>query len=183
MIVYLIRNKENNKAYVGQTIRSWAERKAEHLDPCNYEAPELGKDLMRLGEEGFEWKVLEVDIQTREELDRLETLNIQKYNSVHPNGYNQVGAGRRREKIVYSTPPKVTLPRLPENFRVNRSHQGEKVYYRWLKKDDPEQLPRTGTILKVGRTIIYIIPDDPNAVHAVEWIRSFDDVFGLVKKT
>ena len=86
-------------------------------------------------------------------------------------------------KIVYSTPPKVTLPELPEDFCVNRSHKGAKVYYRWLKKHDPEQLPRTGTIWKVGRTIIYIIPDDPNALDAVEWIRSFDDVLGLVKKT
>ena len=57
--VYLIKNKENNKPYVGQTIRSWAERKAEHRDPCNYETPELGKNLMTLGEEGFEWIVLE----------------------------------------------------------------------------------------------------------------------------
>ena len=51
--VYLIKNKENGKYYVGQTIRSWAQRKAEHLDPCNYETPELGKDLMTLGEEGL----------------------------------------------------------------------------------------------------------------------------------
>jgi hypothetical protein len=180
--VYLIKNKETNKAYVGQA-RSWAKRKAVHLDPCNYETPELGKDLMRLGEEGFEWIELERDIQTQEELNRLEKLYIQKYDSVHPNGYNQVGLGRRRTKIVYSTPPKVALPELPENFCVNRSHKGAKVYYRWLKKDDPEQLPRTGTIWKVGRTIIYIIPDDPNAVHAVEWIRSFEDVLGLVEKT
>ena len=126
---------------------------------------------------------LERDVQTREELDRLETLYIQKYDSVHPNGYNQVGDGRRREKLVYPIPPKVTLPRLPESFCVNKSHTGAKVYYRWLKKHDPEQLPRTGTILKVGRTIIYIIPDDPNAVDAVEWIRHFDHVLGLVKKT
>jgi GIY-YIG catalytic domain len=181
--VYLIKNKENNKPYVGQTIRSWAERKAEHLDPCNYETPELGKDLMRLGEDGFEWIVLEGDIQTQEELDRLETLYIRKYDSVHPNGYNQVGDGRRRNKIVYPTPPKVTLPLFPEKFCVNKSHTGAKVYYRWLKKHDPEQLPRMGTILKVGRTIIYIIPDDPNAVDAVEWIRVFDDVLGLVKNT
>jgi hypothetical protein len=170
------------KAYVGQTIRSWAQRKSEHLDPCNYETPGLGKDLMRLGEEGFEWLVLDGDIQTQEELNRRETHYIRKYNSVHPNGYNQVGDGRRRAKIVYSTPPKVILPPLPENFYVNQSHKGERVYYTWLEKDDPERLLRTGTIQKVGRTIIYIKPDDPNAVHAVEWIRSFDHVLGLVKK-
>ena len=67
-------------------------------------------DLMTLGEECFEWIVLERDVQTREELDRLETLYVQKYDSVHPNGYNQVGSGRRRKKVVYPTPPKVVLP-------------------------------------------------------------------------
>jgi len=181
--VYLIKNKENNKAYVGQTIRSWAERKAEHLDPCNYETPELGKDLTRLGEEGFAWIELACNVQTEKELDDLEQFYIRKYNSVHPDGYNQVGGGRRREKIVYPTPPQVTLPKLPENFRVNKSHLGAKVYYRWMKKHDPQQLPRTGTVVKVGRKITYIQPDDPNSVDATDWIRSFDDVLGLVEKT
>jgi len=181
-IVYLIRNKENGMAYVGQTIRAWAERKAEHLDPCNYETPELGQDLSRLGEQGFEWRILREGIRTQGELNAVEQEFIAEYNSVHPNGYNQIGNGLRRQRIVYPTPPKVDLPQLPANFRVNRSHVGLRVYYRWAAKHDEQRRIRTGKVYKVGYSIVYITPDDPNAVDATEWIRSFDDVLGLVQE-
>jgi group I intron endonuclease len=82
--IYLILNKVNGKCYVGQTrqknpIRRWSQHRN---DPRGL----LKKAITKHGLINFEFKILyEV---SNEDLNDIEKSEIQKHNTIAPNGYN-----------------------------------------------------------------------------------------------
>lgn len=81
--IYLIRNKINNKVYVGQSInieKRWRDHKVRKDDSAIHQA------IQKYGVENFEFKVLQEC--TRDELNDLEVFYIEKYKSFGKNGYN-----------------------------------------------------------------------------------------------
>lgn len=108
-IIYLIRNKANNKVYIGQTINSFKERYSFHGEgiervykyhlhlkknnpkSCNYH---LLSSIEKYGIDNF-YVDEEFDIAySKEELDKLEDMYIKIYNSIDKNyGYNRKHGG------------------------------------------------------------------------------------------
>ena len=88
--IYEIRNKINNKIYIGQTINPY-NRKIRHfgdLRAGKHDNPHLQKAFLKYGEENFEFNILlKLSNCTVYELDEKEIEYIKKYDS-YLNGYN-----------------------------------------------------------------------------------------------
>ena len=86
-IIYIAKNKINNKCYIGQTTRSLSKRKQEHeTKALIYSAFEMA--IQKYGKENFEWKVID-GADDQNILNMLERLYIFRYeSSVCDWGYN-----------------------------------------------------------------------------------------------
>lgn len=84
-IIYCYKNKINGKCYIGQTKRP-EERKKQHLQKQSY-CTAFHHAVEKYGIENFEYTVLH-DQKTKKELDFLEKIEIERHNSLVPNGYN-----------------------------------------------------------------------------------------------
>lgn len=81
--IYVIKNTENNKIYVGQTTRSIEIRWREHRNDKNRL---LSQDIKKFGHDKFIFvEQIEMDNNI---LDEEENKYINKYDSLYPNGYN-----------------------------------------------------------------------------------------------
>jgi group I intron endonuclease len=89
-LIYKVTCKTTGKVYVGQTIRTFEERKREHLKQARLNTKEfslLHKAIRKYGKEDFEWVVLEEC--SLEESDDREIFYIEKEKSfVRDGGYN-----------------------------------------------------------------------------------------------
>lgn len=100
--IYGIRDKSENKIYIGQTTKTLNERFYQHI--YSYTSPSNKKTLIssvirEKGRENFEIFSIEDKIESREELNNKECYYIKKYNSLYPNGYNvSPGANKYRRK-------------------------------------------------------------------------------------
>lgn len=89
--VYLIRNKVNNKAYVGQ---SWnIERRLKEHFSSRGSSLLLSKAIVRYGLHNFDVSVL-VTCQTQQQMDTAETEMIKQYDTFVPKGYNLTHGGK-----------------------------------------------------------------------------------------
>lgn len=87
MIVYRILNKLNGQSYIGQTIRTLAERMTGHINGKSA----IGKDIVKYGRENFDVSVLDV-CDSKEQADKSERYWIAFYDTVI-NGYNVLAGG------------------------------------------------------------------------------------------
>lgn len=90
--------------YVGQTIGTFNRRygKSGHWW-FHTRNPSLRLAVKTFGHEAFEVIILEKNVPSETELDRLECLYIQRYNSLSPNGYNGMKGGKQT-RFRYHTP-------------------------------------------------------------------------------
>lgn len=98
MIVYLIRNKDNFKCYVGKTKFSLLSRWKQHLLSVDKESKyHLHRAIRKDGQEIFEKEILNV-VATKEEMNQLETLWIITLRTFDPDyGYNMTFGGEGGE--------------------------------------------------------------------------------------
>ena len=90
-VIYVIRNKINNKLYIGQTVNNFHRRYGSNLLK-NTHNQHLKNSIQKYGIENFEIDE-EFDIAySKEELDKLECLYIDIYDSIN-NGYNNQTGG------------------------------------------------------------------------------------------
>lgn len=92
-IIYLIRNKINNKVYIGQTIKSFNKRYAHNLYAKTHNS-HLKYSIDKYGIDNFEI-IEELDVAySKEDLDMLEDMYINKYKSTDSKyGYNKKSGG------------------------------------------------------------------------------------------
>lgn len=93
-IIYIIKNKCNDKVYIGQTIQSAKERFAQHLKPSTVKrrgSYKIYNAIQKYGKENFYYEILKDNID-EEELDNYEIYFINKYNS-YEKGYNSTRGG------------------------------------------------------------------------------------------
>jgi group I intron endonuclease len=96
-IIYLIKNKINEKCYIGQTTYSLKKRFREHCQSHSL----IGKALREYGAINFEKLVIK-DIKN-EKLNEEEVSFINEYNCIAPNGYNiEKGGGKIRIDRFFS---------------------------------------------------------------------------------
>ena len=106
-IIYIIRNKINNKIYVGQTTQTFKRRyraKGKGIEKVyNYHNENKNREcyynnyllssIEKYGFDAFE-VIEEFDVAySKEELDKLEDMYIKVYDCIAPNGYNYKGGG------------------------------------------------------------------------------------------
>lgn len=83
--IYIIKNKINNRVYIGKTIQDIKNRWYAHLDKWS-NCTKLKSAMNELGRENFYIEILEDNIPYSS-LDNKEKFYIEQYNSVQ-NGYN-----------------------------------------------------------------------------------------------
>ena len=92
MIIYKATNKVNGKVYIGQTRHSLSWRKQKH-----FRSAKAGDDthfhqaIRKYGEDAFEFSII-CRAYSKEELNRLETYYINRYDSIRT-GYNMIDGG------------------------------------------------------------------------------------------
>lgn len=95
-LVYLIRNKLNQRAYVGITMGTLEQRWQQHLDKAslgkNLHQDGLHQDISELGPDAFEVQVIS-KAKTAGELSDMEVNFIMQLNSRSPAGYNLNSGG------------------------------------------------------------------------------------------
>ena len=95
MLIYKVTNKQNNKVYIGQTVKSLNQRRSEHKHRFLYENShnKFYNALKKYGWKNFSWEILEESNNwTYETLDEKEKYYIKLYDSIN-NGYNILEGG------------------------------------------------------------------------------------------
>jgi len=90
--IYMIKNKINNKIYIGQTIRTINYRFAQHVRDVNRPKNGITRAIEKYGKDNFEVSLIE-EIPW-EQLDERERYWIGEFNSINPNGYNLTYGGQ-----------------------------------------------------------------------------------------
>ncbi len=91
-IVYSVRNKINNKSYIGFST-SFKERKASHLLSAKKGIEtHFYNAIRKYGEENFEWIILFDNLESTEECKSIEKLMIALFDTYN-NGYNGTKGG------------------------------------------------------------------------------------------
>jgi len=130
--IYMIKNKINNKIYVGQTARSLNKRIYEYKKAYNFDKfhnQYLGNAFKKYGWDSFEFSI--IDIATSiEELNEKEVKYITQYNSTNKDiGYNIAVGGNN------AIPGKETLE------KMSIAHSGSKQNPEWVAK----RIPKAGS--------------------------------------
>lgn len=132
--VYLIRNKENGKCYVGQAMKEVGVLKAKwgtqgrwksHLREAKNTIEKGQKDhcvllnqaIRKYGENGFEVITL-CECNTVEEMNQKEAEYIQTHNSRVPNGYNMTSGGAKGKDSEETREKK-------KQMRLGKKHEDE----------------------------------------------------------
>lgn len=137
MLIYLIRNTINGKAYIGQTIRSLKVRWCQHVRQSTKlrHKDALHTAICKYGAEAFEIAVLDATATTLEELDNLERFHIKEQRTLWPHGYNLTTGGFRGRfkrsaetiaKLLERTNSPTFLKMMSERMKGNRHAKGYK---------------------------------------------------------
>jgi len=95
MLIYLIRNLLNGKAYVGQTVKTVEERWRRHCWPCSSQTNmPIVLALQKYGKKNFSVSVIDT-ATSQEELNQKEKWWAHQLSTFSPTGYNlRAGGGR-----------------------------------------------------------------------------------------
>ncbi|HNX82164.1 MAG TPA: GIY-YIG nuclease family protein [Candidatus Omnitrophota bacterium] len=98
-IIYCITNLENDKKYVGQTIRSLETRWKQHITHTKYYDFPLYRAIKKYGINNFSITAIDT-AESEEELNTKETMFIKLLGTVCPNGYNAISGQPGNSKII-----------------------------------------------------------------------------------
>ena len=118
--IYLIRNSVNNKCYIGQAIRDVKKRIREHLFYESKGNSAIKNALEKYGHNAFTYEILHDGI-LEFMLDDLEKEEIEKHNSLSPNGYNLFTGGSTNK-----TASKETKDKMSKNHRMHSPEERQK---------------------------------------------------------
>ena len=104
--IYIIKNTQNDKVYIGQTLNikeRWTQHKtaARNLQNRNNAHSILYPAMRKYGIDNFYLEILEDDVPN-EKLNEREAYWIKYYNSVRPGGYNISSGGNIGEQYKHS---------------------------------------------------------------------------------
>lgn len=129
--IYIIKNKINNKVYVGSTFVKFSQRFILHKSRLNrntHHSPHLQNAWNKYGEDAFEFKVIEI-LDNNEEITLREEYWINEFNAVL-NGYNvtKLVEGRRFKKHTKATIAKMNKYKYKEVCQYDLSGNFIRVY-------------------------------------------------------
>ena len=121
--IYRIKNKIDNKTYIGQTIQDLDDRWRDHLKKhsnCRY----LKSAFKKYGVDNFEFKLVCITFDNC--LDDMEIKYIERYNCLVPNGYN-LKLGGNSGKHNEETKRKIAATLLKNKKVVQFDIQGNRL--------------------------------------------------------
>jgi len=120
MWIYKITNIQNNKVYIGQTIRPIKDRFHRHINDAmnNILDTHFARAIRKYGKDNF--IIEEIDSATsQDELNKLEQYWIQYYNSVE-NGYNETDAISKCGGNTYQSKTEEEMDIIKEKIRKTK---------------------------------------------------------------
>ena len=120
MWIYKITNIQNNKVYIGQTIRPIKDRFNRHINDAinNIIDTHFARAIRKYGKENF--IIEEIDkAQTQDELNQKEQYWIQYYNSVKE-GYNETNAICKSGGNTYQSKTEEEMEVIKEKIRQTK---------------------------------------------------------------
>ena len=121
-IIYIVKNKVNNKKYVGASFGTLANRWKWHVDRAhiNTKKGSIAEAILELGKNNFTKKIL----KRTNELSKFERYYIKKLNTMFPNGYNLstggIGYGNLGRKVKIANIKFKTLKDAAKHFGINQ---------------------------------------------------------------
>ena len=157
--IYCYTNKINNKQYIGQT-NNLERRKKQHIQDSIhqhsgrekvYEQP-IHCAIRKYGINNFNIEVLKIiDTQDWNEVNKIESEYIKKYNTLSPNGYNLkaegiANQGKNKSKlsdeivdnIIKDLKNKVEIIKISKKYNISRSYVSDINNGRCLKRENEE---------------------------------------------
>ena len=120
MWIYKITNIQNNKVYIGQTIRSIQDRFHRHINDAlnNILDTHFARAIRKYGKDNFIIEQID-QAQTQNELNKKEQYWIQYYNSVQ-NGYNETDAISKCGGNTYQSKTEKEMEVIKEKIRQTK---------------------------------------------------------------
>ena len=120
MYIYKITNKINDKVYIGQTIKTIAERFQRHKNDAlsNRLDTHLARAIRKYGTENFIIEQIDT-AQTQEELTKKEYYWINFYDATHK-GYNETDSIQKCGGNTYKNKTPQELTKISEKIRVSK---------------------------------------------------------------
>ena len=120
MWIYKITNIQNNKVYIGQTIRPIEQRFKRHISDAlnNILDTHFARAIKKYGKENFIIEQIDT-AQTQEELNQKEQYWIQYYNSVNE-GYNETDAISKCGGNTYQSKTEEEMEVIKEKIRQTK---------------------------------------------------------------
>ena len=120
MYIYKITNIQNNKVYIGQTIRPIEDRFKRHLSDAlnNIIDTHFARAIRKYGKDNFVLELIDV-AQNQEELNRKERYWIKFYDAVNT-GYNETDAISKCGGNTYQSKTKEEMEVIKEKIRQTK---------------------------------------------------------------
>ena len=120
MWIYKITNIQNNKVYIGQTIRPVEQRFQRHMTDAmhNILDTHFARAIRQYGPTNFSYLIIDT-AQTQEELNQKEQYWIKYYNSVKE-GYNETDAIEKSGGNTYQSKTKEEMEVIKEKIRQTK---------------------------------------------------------------
>ena len=120
MWIYKITNIQNNKVYIGQTIRPVEQRFQRHITDAmhNILDTHFARAIRQYGPTNFSYLIIDT-AQTQEELNQKEQYWIKYYNSVKE-GYNETDAIEKCGGNTYQSKTKEEMEVIKEKIRQTK---------------------------------------------------------------
>ena len=120
MWIYKITNIQNNKIYIGQTIRPVEQRFHRHINDAlnNILNTHFARAIRKYGKDNFVVEIIDT-AQTQDELNQKERYWIQYYNSVQE-GYNETDAISKCGGNTYQSKTEEEMETIKEKIRQTK---------------------------------------------------------------
>ena len=136
MIIYKITNKQNNKAYIGQTSGTAEKRFARHLSDAlnNILDTHFARAIRKYGADSFEIEVIDT-ATTQEELNYKESYWANYYDTIK-NGYNEVDPIYRSGGNTYQSKTPEELEKIRASKIGGLNPQSKKIKCKNINTDE-----------------------------------------------
>lgn len=131
MEIYRIFNIDSGQSYIGQTKKSFKDRywgKWYNSTHNKY----LKNAVKKYGSKKFAVQIVENNITSLIEMDKLEKYYINKFNSLYPNGYNFLDGGNSNHTLHEKTREKISFKLSKEYILID--YNGKEYKIKNLKK-------------------------------------------------
>lgn len=122
-VIYKITNIENNKIYIGQTIKYYPrDRFTRHInDALNHITDTyLSRAICKYGRNSFKFEIIDV-ANTQQELDNKEKYYIKKYNTTNSTiGYSLTDGGISSGGNTYKYKTEEEMKKISEKIRISK---------------------------------------------------------------